>query len=259
EKPRPRPATPSAPLLTKSPLDLLAQLAPILAGLPLAFYVGGTLLSFGFFFSIGLTPLTAFSPTEVAMAGWLRIAGSTFLVAPVLVIASVVAWPVSSTVADKVLEKRPQLATAALSALVAVGCIMGAAWAQGVLQALLSAITATLFGVFAIAFAFKREEALRKRVRPLRWWLLTFFAALSFAALGEAAFVAAMRPGLGGAIRLTVPGGAACVRPLLLGADRLIYERDGAIILSDYEGKAVATIGRLQRRKGERAGAPLEC
>lgn len=231
----------------KSSLDFLVQLAPVLAGLPLLFYIGGTLLSLGFFFTIGLTALTAFSPTEIAMAGWLRIAAGSFIVFPALAIASVVAWPTSSAVADKLMDRRPQATSVALCIIVALGCIFGTIYARGVLQGLLSAVAATMFGVFAIAFAMKREEAMQARFRLWRWWLLTFFVALAFTALGEATFSEATQFERGGIVRLTLPEGAVCVRPLLFGSERLVYERNGLFILSSYDGKVVAVIGHRER------------
>ena len=245
-----------APSSDRSARNLLAWLALVFAGLPLAFYIGGALLTLGFFFSLGLTSLTVFSPTELALAGWLRIAGNTFLIIPILVIATVVAWPVSSAIADKIMMKRPQLAIVILSALVALGCTAATVYAGGVLQGLLAAVAALLFLAFTFAFATKREQVLQENVRSLRWPLLVFFLSLAFAALGEVSFVEAMEPRHPPSMRVKTSNDTMYVRPLLLGTDRLIYEYQGAIFISDYESKYLLRVGSLgPLREGKADGS----
>ncbi|TCP33108.1 hypothetical protein [Sphingomonas sp. BK235] len=223
----------------------LIWLAPVLAALPIAFYVGGILLTAGAFFPLGISTLSAFGATELALAGWLRLGSVTLLLLPVFVIASILVWPVSRLLSRRLSRAAPRAIPLASAMVVAGCCGIAAIAARGVFEALVALFAAAVFVVLVVALLRRSEAALQRTLRPLRWYLAAFAITLTLPALGEAVSPLADGPRRPGVAALATPRGLACVRPLLLGQRRMLFAQGNRIYLADDQANVALEVGRL--------------
>ncbi|MBW6529083.1 hypothetical protein KZ813_19775 [Sphingomonas sp. RHCKR7] len=235
---------------------LLHWVAPIAAGLPILFYVGGLLLSLGAFAPAGVEGLGAFDLSEVAGAGWLNLGSTLLLLAAVWVVAAFSVWPISELLARALVERAPRSSVFAAGILGIALCAYAIATVDGVFQPLI-AVFALLIIVALVAAQLTRGKAvMQARVRPLGWFLLCVSLTIGLVALGEAAspFGASARPRA--AALLATPFGQRCVYPVLIGRARLLYADGARLFLSDYESRSVIEVGRLPAGIALRRRAP---
>jgi hypothetical protein len=223
---------------------LLQWVAPIVAGLPLLFYVGGVLLSLGAFAPAGIVGLGAFDVSEIARAGWLNVGPTTLVAAAVWAIAAVIVWPVSEVLARAATARAPKAAPLAAQVLAIALCAYAAATADGVFQLLIASSGALLFAALTVAYLTRSEVAIQARARPFGWFLLCLGALIVLVALGEAASPLGSNATARAALFAT-PDGQRCVYPVLIGHARLLYADGDRLFLSDYESRSVIEVGRV--------------
>lgn len=132
----------------------------------LIFYGAGYLLSFGYFFVLGPSLMTAFSPTELALAGFSRLT-STLTV--ILFVAFFLA-----TVAYVAAARTTRLATKSVDWFAGGMCLIGALWIvlaigqANFLGGLLCIVAVFMLGGFGIAFLLGQQDWFRKEGHPWR-------------------------------------------------------------------------------------------
>lgn len=230
---------------------LLAWIAPIVAALPLAFYLGGTLLTLGAFAPVGLAGLGAFNVSELATAGWLTLGAATLVLAAVAVIAALIMWPVAALLTRALLARAPRSTGVAIGVAGVAFCAYALATVDGVFQFLIAVFALLVVATLVLAQLTRTEAAMRAHVRPLGWFVLCFGVAFGFVALGEAASPFGSRTGPVTPSLFITAHARRCVYPVLLGRTRLLYADQGRVFLSDYEERSLVQVGRIP------ASAPL--
>jgi hypothetical protein len=233
---------------------LLQWVAPVVAGLPILFYVGGVLLSLGAFAPAGIVGLGAFDVSEVARAGWLNVGPTVLVAAAVWAIAAVIVWPISELLARAATAQAPKAASLAAQVLAIALCAYAAATVDGVFQLLVALFGALLLAALTLAYLTRSEAAMQARVRPLGWFLVCLGALITLVALGEAASPIGTSATTRAALFAT-PNGQRCVYPVLIGHARLLYADADRLFLSDYESRSVIEVGRVPERSALRRHA----
>lgn len=236
---------------------LLHWIVPIVAALPILFYVGGVLLSLGAFAPAGVAGLGAFDLSELATAGWLNLGPTLLTLTAVWVVAATLVWPISELLTRGLVERAPRSSVFAAEIIGIALCAYAIASVDGVFQ-LLIAVFATLIIVALVAAQLTRSERmLQARVRPLGWFLLCFSATITLVALGEAASpFGASAPARAAALFVT-PFGQRCVYPVLIGRARLLYVDGDRLFLSDYENRSVVQVGQVPTGVALRRHVPV--
>ncbi|MHC9418514.1 hypothetical protein ACYZX9_07970 [Sphingomonas citri] len=236
---------------------LLHWIVPIVAALPILFYVGGVLLSLGAFAPAGVAGLGAFDLSELATAGWLNLGPTLLTLTAVWVVAATLVWPISELLTRGLVERAPRSSVFAAEIIGIALCAYAIASVDGVFQ-LLIAVFATLIIVALVAAQLtRRERMLQARVRPLGWFLLCFSATITLIALGEAASPFGVSAPARAAALFVTPFGQRCVYPVLIGRARLLYVDGDRLFLSDYENRSVVQVGQVPTGVALRRHVPV--
>lgn len=143
-------------------------LSPLIATIispAIIFYVGGCLLSFGYFGAMGPGLLTAFSPTELALAGFARITTSMAALAVLAVLLTIVAsaWarftvPAASTpIRDRLLG---------LLCILDGVLIASALFTMGLYSSLLGITGVALITIIGVALLMGWDERVKGAMKP---------------------------------------------------------------------------------------------
>ncbi|MBW6533241.1 hypothetical protein KZ820_21065 [Sphingomonas sp. RRHST34] len=236
---------------------LLHWIVPIVAALPILFYVGGVLLSLGAFAPGGGAGLGAFDLSELATAGWLNLGPTLLTLTAVWVVAATLVWPISELLTRGLVERAPRSSVFAAEIIGIALCAYAIASVDGVFQ-LLIAVFATLIIVALVAAQLTRSERmLQAQVRPLGWFLLCFSATITLIALGEAASPFGVSAPARAAALFVTPFGQRCVYPVLIGRARLLYVDGDRLFLSDYENRSVVQVGQVPTGVALRRHVPV--
>lgn len=215
----------------------------VAAASPVAiFYGAGYLLSFGYFFAMGPALMTAFSPSEIALVGFTRMAGTVavgaffafFLVTATHLIASRTAGPAMKRGADLFGGTVCFLAAAAVGAL---------SWRAGFLAVLLGIVAVFVMGGIGTAFLLGREDWVRRRSNPWRWMLPLLLLVIGLPALGEAGFREAIDPARASWITVVLNGKPVSAKLLMLGSNSMIYEAAGQLYVAGPRGESSMRLG----------------
>ncbi len=235
---------------------LLHWIVPVVAALPILYYLGGVLLSLGAFAPAGVAGLGAFDLFEVATAGWLNLGPTLLILMAVWVIAATLVWPIAALLTRGLAELAPR-STVFVAEIIGIAlCAYAIATVDGVFQPLIAVFATLIIGALAAAQLTRSERVLQAQVRPLGWFLLCFSATIALVALGEAVSPFGASAPARAASLFATPSGQRCVYPVLIGRARLLYVDGDRLFLSDYESRSVVEVGRLPAGAALRRRAP---
>lgn len=206
------------------------------------FYTGGCLLSLGYFQRMGPALFTAFSATELALAGFARIttvaAGLAVFAALMTLLASAVAriMPAWSTnaISDRVLG---------ILCIVDALLIVSGLFSMGIYSSLLGILTTILIMAIGLILIMQWQERFRTGARRFVYLSAPLVLMLGLLAIGEGSFLVAIDPKTAQPVTVPFGGTARDATLLALGADAMIYQLDNCLYLSSPRGEGPLKVG----------------
>ena len=225
---------PSAPILGQ---NLAAVASPIVL-----FYTGGCLLSLGYFQPMGPALLTAFSPTELALAGFARITNVAVGVAVIAVLLTLLALVLArfiparsaSLIGDRFLG-----ILCVADALMIAGGLFSMEIYSGMLGLLASLVTLAI-GIVLIK---NWREQVRLTARRLAYLSAPIVLTVGLLAIGEGSYLVATNPETAQTIVVPVGKETRAATLLALGAGAMIYRLDGCLYLAGPRGDGALRVG----------------
>lgn len=211
---------------------LVAAASPVVI-----FYGAGYLLSFGYFFAIGPALMTAFSPSEIALAGFTRMAGTVAVGAFFAFFLVTVTHLVATSSSRRRVQRGADLFAGGvcIAAAIAIGAL---SWRAGFLAVLLGIVAVFMVGGIGVAFFLGREDWVKQRDNPWRWMLPLVLLVIGLPALGEAGYREAIDPARASWVTVRSGGKLISAKLLMLGSGTMIYEAAGHRYVAGSRGES---------------------